>query len=559
MKTKSLFKSLFFSLLLIGNFTKLNGQSVTSATFTVCPLNTYTFIFNAPSGWSDVVVEWYENSWYLGTGGNPPTYDDIGDPDDGGIENGIAHVMWGGTFAPLQLKLTGKVTYKFAGANGTTQNGQWDIEEDITLKGIPSTVTFNNPKLSIQKCCAENVTYTMYDVGDANIYEWTYPVGWIPMGATNQQSITLKPVTNNGGVVKCKMKMSCSPATYSIEREIAIARFDPAVVLTAGNVRGNNQFGGICPLRNYVYKIDPASKVCGATLFTWSFPQSWQVNNGQIGGGTPPLHTFYINGQNSSEVTIQTSQNPSNGPVSVTAHFSGCNSVTATVQATILSAPPATTTFVNEDFEFYHCGEWKMCATGGQLPITVSGADYVDYYTFTIDPPRYFTSQQGAVQQKVVAFGHQDFGKTPIIQGSGGATQLDVSATNCQGTNAASSITIVDEDPAWCPGTPFWQPYPSGCECCEPGEDPNPKKIDNEQAQFRLTPNPTQGYLNIHLPTNTPAQISIYTTEGKLIEHFTLIGENIEYQLDSKINAGIYIVHIIQADASAIEKLIVLK
>ena len=140
----------------IGSFTKLNGQSVTGTTFTVCPLITYTYVFNAPSGWTNVVVTWDSGNWFLGSGGLATPYN-IGDPSDGGIENGLVEVMWGETFAPLQFSLVGTVTYKYV-SNGSTLSGSYPISEQIILKGIPSTVAFNNPKVSIQKCCTEKLT-----------------------------------------------------------------------------------------------------------------------------------------------------------------------------------------------------------------------------------------------------------------------------------------------------------------------------------------------------------------------------------------------------------------
>jgi hypothetical protein len=467
--------------------------------------------------------------------------------------------MWDGTNAPLNLSITGNVDYTYVNSEGDTEVGSYPINTPITLKGIPSTVTFNNPQLNIQKCCTENVTYTMWDVGDADDYEWTYPTGWTVVGANNQKSITLKPLNNNGGVVKCKMRLSCSPSSYFREKQITITRSNPTVILTAGAERGTNEFSGICPLRTYVYKIDPASKVCGATHFTWSFPTSWQVNYGQIGGGPPPQHIFYVSGQTSSEVTIQTSQNPGNGSISVTAHFNNCASVSASLPVNILTAPPASIDFKNQDYEYFHCGEWKMCATGGQIPLNVVNADKVDYYSFTINPPRYFTSPNGPVQQKTIYYGDADFGKTPLIQGGGAPSQLVVSATNCIGTSSQSSITIVDEDPAWCPGSPFWQPYPIGCECCEPSGDPNPKKKEDQLTRFKLVPNPTSGVVLITLPENGKATVNIYTLDGKLIDTFEQTSQNLEYRLPDALRSGLYILRITQNDAQFVERINLLR
>jgi hypothetical protein len=482
------------------------------------------------------------------------------------ITNGKVTIQWNGSYAPAYVSLNYYVEFKYTKSDGTEGSGTHSSNLNITLKGIPSNADFNAPKLSVQSCCEDVVRYSMTGYAYADEFIWTVPQGWQIIGSSSGSFIDVKPSSSGGGVIKCRMQLKCSQPTYFKEKQITVSRHNPSAALVASTVRYSNQFGDICPMSTYTYSIAANSQVCGATYFTWNFPQSWQVNTGQVGDPNPPVaHNFWVSAQNTSQVTIQTSQNPANGTISVTAHFNSCSSVTASLNAYILTDPPSAITFVNEDYEFYHCNKWKMCSTGGQIPVEIplvpnqTTENFVDYFTFSIDPPRYFTSPQGAVQQKVVAFGQQDFGRTPLIQGTGGPTQLLVTATNCIGTSAASSITISDEDPAWCPGIPYSQPYPIGCECCEPGEDPNPKKTDKEQAQFKLTPNPTQGFLTFNLPKIAPAQISIYTTEGKLIEQFTLIGGDTEYQLDSKINAGIYIVHIIQADASAIEKLIVLK
>lgn len=356
------------------------------------------------------------------------------------------------------------------------------------------------------------------------------------------------------------MQLKCSQPTYFKEKQITVGRHNPSVVLAAGPTRGSNQFSGICPVRTYTYSIAANSQVCGASYFTWNFPQSWQVNNGQIGDPNPPVaHTFWLSSQNSSQVTIQTSQNPTSGPITVTAHFNGCNSVTTTLNASILTAPPSSISFVNEDFEFFHCGEWKLCSTGGQLPIAEQGADFVDYYTFTIDPPRYFTSPEGPVQQKVVAYGHPDFGRTPIIQGSGGATNLTVAATNCISTGRMSNITIVDEDPAWCSGSPNWQPYPIGCVCCEPTGDPNPRKTEESRNEVSLTPNPTNGWILIKLPSSIRAEVFIFSADGRLAEKFTIESEAFEHNLPAKLQNGVYNVRITQGDAVVTQKLILMR
>ncbi len=559
--------SLFLFVFLFSNW--LSAQSI-SGVAKVCPHNTYTYAVTVPTNWSNVVVTWITTFSGIGVFGVHTT------SNNGAITNGFATFYWDGASGPstsneIRCKIKYDETTTNTNGNSTTvTNLETTIKLAIDLKGFRST-TFSSPEREVPYCCSTDITYTLINTGDADQFDWTNNTGFILIagGGIADNSITLRPDPTSGGKLKCRLTLKCSPSTYYQDVEIDIVRKNSAVNLTASpsgtpNERnGINKFSGICAKKQYTYSVPT---VCGATSYTWSFPPSWQVNVSQTPGMPPRPHQFWISGQNTNIVTIKTANAPVSGQISVTANFNGCNGVTSMVlPAFVLNSAPDPISFINDANEIYHCGSWKICpSAGGQIPVSNPSGDQIESYTWTITAPWYFATAQGKSQQITTSINQTQFttANSPSIKrtvGYSGVTgQLSVFATNCIGNSTTTSITIEEEEPAWCPDIPYWQQYPVGCECCEPATGGNtwPMKTEPAAASFSVYPNPTNGILTVELPETSWAILTLFDVAGRIVLKQAF--ETGSLQLDVQtIAAGTYLLEVVQDQNSYKEHIVI--
>lgn len=542
------------SLLLIGSFNTLIGQNL-SGPDPVCPLNFYYFqIDNIPPNWTVKQIDWLSNSAFLGNNAHwePQTHN--------GLANGKLKVKWGTTQAPQnEAEIRVEINYDYptvdAKGNPITGNATKTMFRKVKLKGIPSAVGFKTPVLNIQKCCTNEIEYELEDVGDADTYLWTNNTGFtvVSGGTGSSKKIKLKPSADTGGKLKCRLSMSCSPSTYYREVEIDLTRYEASVsFLPEGSSGSNfNQTQGICAQRVYTYEI---KEVCGATSYTWNFPPSWQTNPNPI-----LKHKFWVSGKGTHKVTIKTANAPLDGDITVTAHFGGCSPVTAEpLPVVVLAGSPGLVDFANIANEYFHCGEWKFCDVA-QLFVSMPPSDFIESYTWNIAPPWYFQSANGPVQTLTTNVANGGYPLSPqFVRVGNSSSQLSVYATNCKGNGPTTTIAVVPEDPAWCPGTPFWSPYPIGCECCQPGSgNPMPLKRAEQANSFSLYPNPSTGLFTISLPDGIGiAELVLTDMAGRVVYRQKLTAAISEVKT-SALSDGLYQVQVIAAGKTFIEQLII--
>jgi hypothetical protein len=223
----------------------------------------------------------------------------------------------------------------------------------------------------------------------------------------------------------------------------------------------------------------------------------------------------------------------------------------------VVNNPPSQVAFVNNNYTHFHCGEWKVCSYG-EFEVTNPGGQIAESYTWYITPPWYFQTASGPQQTVIVGSNFQASRMSPIVKRQGnGSAQLSVYGSNCKGAAPQTTITLVPEDPGWCPPQSHFSFYPAGCVCCLPPDDGTFFKQQDQTTDFAVYPNPSIGLFTVSLPSDvTDAQLAIYSASGQLVYTQELSAPITEIKT-SNLSSGVYQVHITSQVKSYVQQLII--
>ncbi|WP_207433516.1 ice-binding family protein [Sabulibacter ruber] len=240
-------------------------------------------------------------------------------------------------------------------------------------------------------------TYTVAAVAGVNIYTWIVPNGWTIEAGQGTNTITVVSGSTGGtisvtGVNGCGLKSTPSSLPVQIQSTLLL-KPNPIVVAASALKPCAGQKG-------LVFRIDA---VAGATSYAWTFPADWKVESGQ---GT---------------TTITVTAGSSAGMVSVVAKNACGQSESRTVAVTPSNGVPV----INGDIN----GNSMVCANGGSVIYSISGATGADQYTWTI--PSGWTLVSG-----------QNTTAITVIPSTNSGT-IKVKATNTCGVGTEKSLSVM--------------------------------------------------------------------------------------------------------------------
>lgn len=312
----------------------------------------------------------------------------------------------------------------------------------IELKGICNTVDISGPGL-VEKCCKNQVSYSVPLPCDGNTFSWTYPSGWTCLSGCTSQHITLRPDGCSAGTVYVTVGRTQAHPNYTRSASREITRPQPLIEA----VTGKFQLNGLCPSRSYQYEV---KAICGASHYNWQFPPGFTI----------------LNGQGTRSVTVSTDNNATSGVISIQVAFQEncCAPIQKSYQAIVLSdAPPPYITNGKWGYSnSFYCDWYQVCAVEGTSIGPVAFPDYTETMRWTVSSPWYFF---GGVTEVITPAWHMSppiFGPIdPPLNG-----QLCVTAINCIG----ESIPVYTpfRRALWNYWCDLSNNYPEWCPCCEP-------------------------------------------------------------------------------------------
>lgn len=523
--------------------------------------NKYTAsVSNVPQDWTIVDYKW--QATFIGPNGSmryvssntngTPTYTTTSNSSPVYALTPELWVKWDGYHYPTNVQIIFNIRYTTS-TNSTPANSQTyymldgNNSNSFKLKGIPQTPLFTTTSpTAVQKCCLNNVTYSVTNYGDANVFDqWTYPTGWTLVSQSGN-SITLLPDASTGGNVACRVGISTAcPAIYK-SATVAITRVDPAITIVPTSFKTDL----ICPNSTYTYSVNP---ICGATNYNWAFPAGWSINTGQ---GT-------------NTVSVSTSASAVTGAVSISADFNGCSSANYTTNLRVLNTPPGiiTTLFTYGS----HCNGIYLCFndnSGITLNIAVSATD-ATAYTYRVVAPFYFKNASGASVQSITTTSNY----SPLLycsQANKLSGTMYITPNNCIGAGTEKAIGFTKEADCWCNGT---QPYPYAGNsdpslCITPpsncgGRTQLGTTLLQETVASRLIdknkvyPNPASTTITIETTATGKKTINIISLLGQVV-HTTTSTEQV-FAIDvSSLQAGTYIAEVSNSKQTVFKQKIII-
>ncbi|WP_242921689.1 gliding motility-associated C-terminal domain-containing protein [Pontibacter liquoris] len=170
------------------------------------------------------------------------------------------------------------VTVKVGTADGTVSITATN-DCDAATKSLPVAVSTAAPVQlgpisgKTTMCAGATETYTIQPVAGAASYAWTLPQGWTIISGDGTTSITVKTTATAGQVAVAGVNACGAGGTKSV---LAVAPLAGPPAAPTSIRQSVASFCGGTP--GIVFNIDP---IAGATAYTWSVPQGWQITAGQ--------------------------------------------------------------------------------------------------------------------------------------------------------------------------------------------------------------------------------------------------------------------------------------
>lgn len=189
-----------------------------------------------------------------------------------------------------------------------------EISLDVTVTQLPVAPTIAGPATV---CAGEEVTYTLNETAEGLTYTWNV-TGWTIKGTATGNSVTV--VAGGGaGNISVTASNKCDAVTASLPVGNTPIPASPGAIAHEVNV-----------CQNSTGNVISVAEVPGATAYTWTLPEGWEI----------------IAGHNTNRITVSVTE--TGGLVSVTA--SNCTGTSAPATTTInITLPPAPVTRITDN------------------------------------------------------------------------------------------------------------------------------------------------------------------------------------------------------------------
>lgn len=271
--------------------------------------------------------------------------------------------------------------------NSSAAQLQVNVQNGTPL--VPGNITGNDV------VCPQNENYSIPAVVGADTYTWTLSGGVTIVSGQGTNQITVNWAQAGGYTVSVVASNSCSsssPVTLAVT-------VDNAVPATPGNITGT---ASSCGSVSEIYTI---ASVPNATNYVWTLS----------GGGT------IVNGQGTTQITVDWASVPGNYTLSVIAENSCGSSNAATTIVNILEGAPATPGPI--------FGSLEACA-GNIATYSVTPVSGATVYTWAVTSGNTILSGQGTSQISVQ------------LNTAPGTYTLSVSASNSCGSSSVFTAAI---------------------------------------------------------------------------------------------------------------------
>lgn len=352
----------------------------------------------------------------------------------------------------------------------------------------PSVITGNTGGV----CNSTGNIYSISAVPNTSYYTWTVPTGASIINGQSTTSISVNyGATFTGGNIVVAASNACGQSPSNTPRILTVQ----GAAATPGIISG--QVNGLCSQTAITYSI---AAVNGASSYTWTVPANATISSGQ----------------GSTSVTINFTNNFTNGSICVQANSTCGNSANSCLAITGLPASPLNIT-----------GATGVCSRQKNVAYSVPAVVGATIYTWGVPSLATIVSGQGT-NNIIVSFANKSGNISVTAANSCGAAATKTLAVTILGCTATASVLSADA------------------------------LLISEQ-EIKIYPNPSKGLVNINLGSLARDKYKLIVFDGSsrlvLQKDIYWDGNIIPVDLQS-LARGIYMVKIINADQEKLAKII---
>lgn len=403
---------------------------------------------------------------------------------------GYNSYLWSDASTSNAILVTTAGTYSVTvtDVNGCTGAASATTTTQGSVPVTPSLITGNTGGV----CNSSGNIYSISAVPNTSYYTWTVPSGAAIASGQSTTSITVNYLnTFTGGNIVVAASNACGQSPSNNPRILSVQ----GAAATPGLISG--QVNGLCSQTAITYSI---AAVNGASSYTWTVPANATISTGQ----------------GSTAVTINFTNNFTNGSICVRANSSCGNSANSCLAITGLPAAPLNIT-----------GATGVCSRQKNVPYSVAAVAGATSYTWGVPALASIVSGQGT-NNIVVSFANKGGNISVTAANSCGAAATKTLAVTILGCTATASILSADV-------------------------------LLIPEQEIKIYPNPSKGLININLGSLSRDKYKLIVLDGSnrrvLQKDIYWEGNIISVDLQS-LARGIYMIKLINADQEKIAKII---